>query len=73
MKKIQLPDDVYRRAEELAQMDHVSVDRFVAAVVNERAGDWSRMQGRAANGSVEKLRGVLSKVRDVPPAEADQL
>jgi hypothetical protein len=37
MKSVHLPDDVYRRAVELAEVDHVSVDKLVAAIVNERA------------------------------------
>jgi hypothetical protein len=73
MKSIQLPEDVYRRAEELAKADHVSVDRLVAALVNERAGDWSRLQARAARGSLEKLNLVLTKVSDTPPEEMDRL
>jgi hypothetical protein len=56
----------------MAEMDNVSVDRF-AAVVNERASDWSRMQARAGRGSVEKLRQVLSKVGDALPEAADGL
>ncbi|HZD47253.1 MAG TPA: hypothetical protein VE178_00790 [Silvibacterium sp.] len=73
MKNIQLPDDLYQRAAELAESDHVSVDRLVAALVNEGVGDWSRVQTRAARGSVEKLKRVLSKVSDVPADAADRL
>lgn len=73
MKRIHLPDDVYERAAELAAKDNVSVDRLVAAVVNERAGDWARVRARAKRGSVAKLRRVLSKVKDVPPIGADRL
>jgi hypothetical protein len=73
MKNIQLPDDVYRRAAELADADHVSVDKLVAAIVNERATDWSRLQARAARGSLEKLHRVLEKVSDAPPETMDRL
>jgi hypothetical protein len=73
MKKIQLQDDVYQRAAELAETDNVSVDRFIAAVVNERAADWSRIQARIKRGSVEKLRQVLSKVSDAQPEVHDRL
>jgi len=73
MKNIQLPDDVYQRAAELAESDHVSVARLVAALVNEGVGDWSRVQARAARGSLEKLKHVLSKVSDSPAGAADQL
>jgi hypothetical protein len=73
MKTIQLPDDIYRKAVELAEADHVSVDRFVAAIVNERASDWSRLQDRASRGSLEKLHRVLAKVSTAPPETVDQL
>lgn len=73
MKNVQLPDDVYQRAAELAESGHVSVDRMVAALVNEGVGDWSRVQARAARGAVDKLKRVLSKVSDAPPQATDQL
>jgi len=73
MKSVQLPDDLYQRAAELAEVDHVSVDRLVAALVTEGVGDWARVQARAERGSLEKLKRVLSKVNDVPPETRDQL
>jgi hypothetical protein len=42
MKSILFPDDIYERAAELAERDHVSVDRVVAALVQQHVGDWSR-------------------------------
>ena len=42
MKNILLPDEIYERAAELAAIDHISVDRLVAALVSERVGEWSR-------------------------------
>ena len=73
MKSIQIPDDVYRRASELAAADNVSVERLVAAIVNERANDWSRLQARAARGALEKLHHVLAKVGDATPEAGDSL
>jgi predicted DNA-binding ribbon-helix-helix protein len=73
MKSIQLPDDIYQRAAEMAEVDHVSVDRLVAALVNEGIGDFARVRERAERGSREKLKRVLSKVRDVPADVRDQL
>ncbi|MGA2651985.1 MAG: hypothetical protein ABSF28_15745 [Terracidiphilus sp.] len=73
MKSIQLPDDVYQRAAELAEADHVSVDRLVAAIVNERVRDWAKLRARAERSSVEKLRNVLAKVSDAPPEAVDRL
>lgn len=73
MKSILIPDEVYERAAELAEQDQVSVDRLVAAVVNRHIGDWSKIRERAARGSVEKLKRVLAKVKDLPVEAADQL
>ena len=73
MKTIQLPDDVYQRASKLAEQDHVSVDRLVAVLVNDGVDEWSRVQDRAARGSVAKLKRVLAKVSDAPPEAMDQL
>jgi hypothetical protein len=73
MKSVQLPDDVYQRAAQLAEADQVSVDRLVAALVNAGVGDWEKVQARAGRGSLEKLKSVLSKVNDAPPEPADRL
>ena len=73
MKTVQLPDEIYQRAAELAASDHVSVDKLVAALVNEGVGEWSKLQARANHGSVEKLQRVLPKVSDAAPESIDQL
>ena len=73
MKRVLIPDDLYERAAELAEEDQVSVDKLVAAVVNRHVDDWSKMRERAARGSVEKLKRVLAKVKDLPVEAADQL
>jgi len=73
MKSILLPDDVYEQAVALAERDHVSVDRLVAALVSEHIGEWSRLQERAARGSLDKLKRVLAKVSDAPAEAADRL
>lgn len=54
-------------------LQHVSVDRLAAAIVNERASDWSMLKARAARGWLEKLHRVLAKVSDAPPEAMDRL
>jgi hypothetical protein len=73
MKSVQLPDDLYKQAAELAERDHVSVDKLVAALVREHACEWERLRTRAARGSVDKLKAVLAKVSDAQPEPFDQL
>ncbi len=62
MKNIQLRDDVYQRAAELAESDHVSVDRLVAALVNE-GGDWSKAQASRREGFWRKAQDQRAEVR----------
>jgi len=73
MNTIQLPDDVYEQAAELAELDQVSVDRLVLAIVRERVRDWSNLQARAKRGTLEKLKAVMAKVGDAPPEPVDVL
>ncbi len=72
MKTVQIPDDLYARAAALAAEDAVSVDRLVAALVNERVSDWERVQIRAGRGSLERLHEVLARVPDVPAEAVDK-
>jgi hypothetical protein len=73
MKNVQLPDHIYERAAQLAERDHVSVDKLVAALVYEHATDWERLRERAERGSVDRLKGVLAKVSDSQPEPIDHL
>ncbi|HKO20841.1 MAG TPA: hypothetical protein VJU82_18350 [Acidobacteriaceae bacterium] len=73
MKNVQLPDDIYERAAEMAALDHVSVDRLVATLVNEKVDDWFRVRARAGRGSLDKLASVLAKVQDTAPEPSDSL
>ena len=73
MKNIQLPDDIYQRVANLAEIDHVSVDKLVAALVIEQVSELAKVQARTARGSIDKLRKVLAKVSDAPPEAMDQL
>ena len=73
MKRINIPDDLYRQASALAEQDHVSVDRLVAALLAAHAAEWQRLQARADRGSLSKLRAVLDKVSDAEPEPFDRL
>ncbi|HTV54316.1 MAG TPA: hypothetical protein VMI06_05315 [Terriglobia bacterium] len=73
MKSVQLSDDLYKRAAEFAEADHVSVDRLVATLVSEGVGRWARIKARGERGSLEKLKHVLCKVSGTPADVFDQL
>jgi len=46
---------------------------WVPLVEKEPVNDWSKVQAGAAQGSVEKLPRILSKVSDVPPEAMERL
>jgi hypothetical protein len=76
MKTIQLPDQVYEQAAELAALDRLPVDRFLAGLIQDQASAWSRLQAHASRDSgdgLAKLHQVLDKVPALPPEPADQL
>jgi hypothetical protein len=73
LRTVQIPDDVYQQASLLAQQDHVSIDHAVAALVRDGVGEWSRLEARAARGSLTKLRSVLDKVGDSAPERVDEI
>jgi len=72
MRNVQIPDELYERAAQLAERDHVSVDRVVAALVSEAVSDWDRVQERAGRGSLTRLRALLERAPDVPASADDQ-
>jgi hypothetical protein len=72
MKTVQIPDDLYQRASQLAERDQVSVDRLVAALVSESLSESERIRERAQRGSVERLHEILSRVPDAPPIPGDE-
>jgi len=73
MRTIQIPDDLYQRAAEMANTDQVSVDRLIVALVSEYVAEWTRLQSRASRGSLDKLKKVLDKVGDSPASPEDRL
>ena len=71
-KQICVPDEVYERAERLANLRHVAVEDFIAAALADQmaAQDW--MARRAARSSEQDFLWALDQAPDVPPAVADQ-
>ena len=73
MRTVEIPDAVYRQASALAERDHVSVDRVVAALVRDGVNEWSRLEARAARGSLAKFQSALAKVGNAAPHPGDEL
>jgi hypothetical protein len=70
---INVPEELYQKAVEIAEAQHVPVDEvFVSAFVEQLAA-WDRLKQKAAAGSRDKFLSVLDKVPDVDPEEHDRL
>jgi hypothetical protein len=69
---VQVPEELYQKAVEIANEQHVSVDDLFASAFIEQLSAWERLQQRAARGSREKFLAVIDKVPDVEPEEYDR-
>lgn len=72
MSNVSVPDELYRKAVEIAEAQHVSVDELFAAVFAEHVAAWERLQHRASRGDRERFLAVLDKVPDTDPDDSDR-
>ncbi len=70
---INVADDLYQRAAEIAAQENVPVEELFTSAFEERLLEFERLKERAARGSREKFLAVLDKVPDVEPADYDRL
>ena len=48
---VNIPEELYRRAREIAESQHLSVDDVVSSAFAEQLSAWERLKRRAARGS----------------------
>jgi hypothetical protein len=70
---INVSEEIYRRASEVAASESISVEQLFAAAFEERVLEFERLKERAARGSYDKFRQVMSKVAALESAEYDRL
>lgn len=70
---VNIPEELYRRASEVAAAENVSVDDLFASAFEERILELERLKEKASRGSYEKFMRVISKVPAVEPPENDRL
>jgi len=78
MKAIELkmPDEVYKKLENLASQDHQSVNAFALRKLEELARaveDLKELERRAQRGNRGKFEASMAKVPTVPPIAGDDL
>lgn len=71
--EIQVPDELYRQAMEIAEAMKIPVDEVFASAFAEQLKQRQRIQERAKQGSRGKFARVLAKVPDVAPEGTDRL
>jgi hypothetical protein len=79
---VNISEELYRRAAEVAASENISVDDLFASAFEERLVEFERLQSsypsasmkaKASRGSYEKFLRVMSKVPAVDPPEFDRL
>jgi len=71
--RINVPDDIYSKAEAAARERRMSVEEVLESAVKERWQAWDALKDRAAQGGSEKFRAVMAKVANVEPDDYDRL
>jgi hypothetical protein len=69
---VNVPEDLYRRAAEVAAAENISVDDLFASAFEERLVEFERLKEKASHGSYEKFLRVMSKVPTVEPPNFDR-
>jgi hypothetical protein len=72
MKSIAVPEDLYKRAAELAAKDHVSVEDFMSAVLANRLASREYIESRAMLFNREEFERALEEIPDVEPEDNDR-
>jgi hypothetical protein len=70
---VNVPEELYRRATEVAAVENISVDDLFASAFEERLLEFERLKEKASRGSYQRFMRVMSKVPAVQPPEHDRL
>jgi hypothetical protein len=70
---VNVPEELYRQACEIAATENISVDDLFASAFEERMLELERLKEKAARGSYEKFLRIMARVPAVEPPEYDRL
>jgi hypothetical protein len=73
---LRLPESLHKRVRQLAEMEGISINQFIATAVAEKMSALlteEYLQARAARGSRSRYEAALGQVPDVEPEEHDLL
>ena len=73
IRNISLPEEIFRKAEELAAREHVSLEELVSAAVSEHFAGAEYLRRRGERASAERFRAALDQIPDTEPEPHDRL
>lgn len=68
---VNVPEELYRRATEVAAAENIPVDDLFASAFEERLLEFERLKDKASRGTYQKFLRVMSKIPAVEPSEHD--
>jgi hypothetical protein len=71
-RTISLPEELLKKAEELAARESLSVEEFLSVKLSEQFAGLEYLKQRADRVSTEKFRAALRHIPDVEPEEYDR-
>ena len=71
-RTISLPEELLKKAEELAAREHLPVEEFLCAKLSEQFAGLEYLKQRAERAGAEKFRSALRSIPDVEPEEYDR-
>ena len=71
-RTISLPEDLLKKADELAAFERLSVEQFLSATLSEQFAGLAYLKHRAERAGTEKFRAALLHIPDVEPGEYDR-
>ena len=69
---VSVPEELYKKAVEMAEAQHLSVDEVFASAFAEQLASWERLRQRAARGDREKFLAVVDRAPDDEPEDYDR-
>ena len=69
---INVSEELYRWAAEVATAENISVDDLFASAFEERLLEFERLKEKASRGNYQKFPRVMAKVPAVEPPEHDR-
>ena len=71
-RTISLPEDLLKKAEELAALERLSLEEFLTAKLSEQFAGQEYLKRRAERASPGNFRAALEYIPDVEPEEYDR-